>query len=161
MDKPVEQLGAVIYYLDFDKDQWREGVRSLIPNGAIERNPHITILYGLDHSQIDLPKLSKIVHAATFNLALGEIGIFRNNTDIIYINVKSIDIEILNHTIRKTFPYANQYEQYIPHITLGFANPVTAEHLIGHHPDPQSLGLTQPLRGGFYYLTPEKKRLLI
>ncbi|WP_411973359.1 2'-5' RNA ligase family protein [Sphingobacterium sp. Lzh-3] len=161
MDKPAEHLGALIYYLDVDKDQWKEQVQSLIPGCTIERNPQITIVYGLDHSLVDLEKLIQIVHGKTLDITLGEIGIFNNDTDIVYIKVQSIDVELLNHTLRHSFPYANQYKEYTPHITLGFANHGASDHLIGYNPGADSLGLTQPIAGSFYYLTPDKKRILL
>ncbi len=161
MDKYSGNLGALIYYLDVNKDQWKEQVQSLIPGCTIESNPHITILYGLDHSHVDLPILSQMVLNKPLDITLGEILIFQNNTDIVYIKVESIDVEVLNYTLREAFKHTVTYNTFMPHMTLAFAIPGNADHLIGCKPSAESLGLTQPLRGRFFYLTPDKKRILL
>ncbi len=165
MDKRSGNLGAVKYYLDFDKEQWIEGVLHLLPDCTIERNPHLTILYGLHHNELDFHKLQAIV--ANFSgygelsIKAEEIGVFSNENDVLYLSITSPAILELNKELRSTFDHTTTYSQYQPHITLGFVQAGSADNIIGHRPLLSLFGLSQPLTGRFYYLTPDKKRILL
>lgn len=166
MDKRSGNLGAVIYYLDVDIDQWKEGVRHLLPDAIrYESRPHITILYGLHHYGLDFDQLQDIVANLSgygeLSITPEEIGVFSNENDIVYLSTTSSAIIELNKQLRSTFEHTNTYPLYQPHITLGFVKIGSMDHIIGHRPLLSLFGLSQPLTGRFYYLTPEKKRILL
>lgn len=91
---------------------------------GIEKDPHITILYGLhNHSDINklkyilerLPKIKfKIIGMSKFN---------NNEFSVVKLDIDSPDLIKLNSFIRKKFNYKNNFPNYSPHITIAYIKP--------------------------------------
>ncbi|WON94785.1 2'-5' RNA ligase family protein [Sphingobacterium sp. UGAL515B_05] len=147
MDKHSGNLGAVIYYLDFDKEQWMEGVRHLLPDAIrYKSRPHITVLYGLHHYELDFNKLQDVVAnfsvGGELSIIPEELGVFSNENDVVYLSITAPAIIEFNKHLRETFEHTNTYPHYQPHLTLGIVRSGDADDLIGHQSFLSLFGLS-------------------
>jgi 2'-5' RNA ligase len=86
--------------------------------GKHENNPHITILYGLNHN--DPSEVLYILKKfEPFVVKLGKITKFENDLDIIKIDVSGEGLFDLNKALKK-LPHTETYQDYKPHITLSY-----------------------------------------
>lgn len=87
-----------------------------------EKNPHVTILYGIEAS--DETKAKGLLNRMNkkINVQLGKVTLFTNNPqfDVLKIDVHSQDLTQLNALLSKSVKFKNDYPGYHPHLTLAY-----------------------------------------
>jgi 2'-5' RNA ligase len=136
-------------------------------HGGLEKQPHVTILYGISPMENSNPKpsdtidgsmtdpnkkiiktIQNILHNSashnfisfeTINLKLDKVKSFRNNPnfDVLIIKVSSPELVILNDAFKSALPNQNLYD-YNPHITLAYLKKGTAAKYTGENDDEGS-----------------------
>jgi len=97
---------------------------------GLEKDPHITLLYGI-HSDVDDKKIEKIISkfkGQKFPIEILGIDCFENKDfDVVKFKVElTPQLKEINRELSK-LPNSNQYPKYNPHITLGYVQPGTGE----------------------------------
>lgn len=111
-----------------------------------EDKPHVTVLYGLFDDKPSDVLLQVFEHTAPFDIKLGAVKIFRNDTyDVVVLEVTSPFLHALNRNIRSVVAYENDYPDYKPHVTIAYVKPGTCDRLEGVTPwdDPVKMGVTK------------------
>lgn len=101
------------------------------PRG-IQKNPHVTILYGL-HDDVT-PEMVKSVfenYTGDINIKVDGIGIFENDKfDVIKFNVvPDSSLQYLHDELSK-FPNSDQFTDYKPHITIAYVKKGTGKKYV-------------------------------
>jgi len=99
-----------------------------------EKNPHVTVLYGIHDINPPIELIDIIETYPKFSITLGDISLFKgdennNDFDVIKINIHSPDLYILNNLIKKEVEYTTEYPEYIPHATLAYVKANSLDHL--------------------------------
>ena len=134
------RLGCVMVFLYIDKDKWDELQDSIkeedlyLPEGETgygkEKDPHVTILYGLDADIPDEDIEKEIKQITPPEIKLGKVSSFENDKfDVLKIDIVSDDLHELNKKF-KEFPFKSDYPDYIPHLTLAYTNKGAAKKYI-------------------------------
>lgn len=111
-------------------------------NFGLEFDPHCTILYGFDDIKIDVDELQSYVQGwlneNSFLVKVSSPSYFKNeNYDVLKFGVISNDLETLNNNLKKLFEYENSFSNYIPHITIAYLKPGTAQKYLDLLPIPE------------------------
>lgn len=128
------EFGCVMLALDVP--EWNE-ITSMIhpddvynhptdPSYGIEKDPHVTLLYGL-HPEVEDSQVEDIINKYKGqNLSLDILGIdsFQNaDFDVVKFNVNPTqELKSINQELSQ-LPNSNQYPEYKPHITVGYLKP--------------------------------------
>lgn len=102
------------------------------PDGP-ETNPHVTVLYGLED---DTPtRIQQVVREnglRPFTLRLGRLSYFSaDEFDVLKIDVPDLSIRGLHNIFAERLEHVQTYPQYMPHITVAYVLPGTAEKYVG------------------------------
>lgn len=87
---------------------------------GIEKEPHITILYGLHPEEVSLEEVKGIIPEKLHNIEFKLVGIdiFENEKfDVVKFEIESNDLRKLN-LICKTLPHTSSFPDYKPHLTI-------------------------------------------
>ena len=169
-DLPVEILkGCVMYYPQINKEKWNAELRKLIPEDITieyESDPHITILYNLEHEKINVDEIRSVIQEITdhqlINFNLQPISVFENDKDVVKIGINDFRVLTqLNALLRERFPYQSNFPDYNPHITLAYVNKGEGERFKGISINPENWGLENNTDGIIVYSSPEKEKTLI
>ena len=91
------------------------------PSFGREKNPHITVLYGLLAAG---PEKFRYFFTTqkTVPIKLGRISIFDDNErfDVVKVEVTSPELRQLNAALREKFPHHQTYQNYRPHATIAY-----------------------------------------
>lgn len=105
---------------------------------GIERDSHVTVLYGYD-ADVTHKEVAKQLPDEAVTFRLGKIKRFpanehRLDSDVLVVEVESEDLQALNASMRKAFEgrYTNSYPTYTPHLTLAYVKPGASKKLDGH-----------------------------
>lgn len=89
---------------------------------GLEKEPHITVLYGVSntvsHNEVKEFIESNVTTPITGKLT--SISMFENEYDVLKFTVDSEDLHKLNKLMTDSFPYENDYPDYIPHMTIAY-----------------------------------------
>lgn len=135
------KYGCVMVYFDYDKKAWK-AFQDLIDDEDLynpkddkgfgkEKDPHVTILYGLHSSIPDEDIAEEIEKIKTPKIKMNKISAFDNNPefDVIKFDVESDDLHKLNKKFCK-FPYTSDYPEYHPHATIAYVKKGKAKKYI-------------------------------
>jgi hypothetical protein len=129
-----ERSAATIDYnclmVDVAYPEWRKILDKIDPKDVydepgfgLEKNPHVTVLYGL-HETVKFKTIKDfIIKHATKPVELEGLKIshFKSKEyDVVKIDVRSKDLSRLNNLVTKEFPYTSDFPEYHPHITIGY-----------------------------------------
>lgn len=128
--------GCLMVYLDIDESNWLDFVNEFVNKNdiydieeyGIEKEPHVTVLYGLDDINID--DLRKTVERECLfpTIKITGVSCFENEEfDVLKFSVEAPGLHNLNKVIRENFKYENRYNDYIPHITISYLKKGTAQ----------------------------------
>lgn len=98
---------------------------------GIERERHITALFGLIDSEIDLDKIKEVIlNRAPIKLKIINVSMFDNEKfDVLKFGIESEDLLNFNEDL-KQFSYKNDFPTYIPHATIGYLKKGTGKKYI-------------------------------
>lgn len=130
------RYGCVMVYLDIPN--WEE-ITSIIDKKdlykpedrkyGIQKNPHVTILYGL-HSDVkdeDVIKIFDNIKSSDFKINVNKIDSFNNQEfDVVKMSVSCDKLYELNKELMK-LSHTTDYPDYKPHITLAYVLPGESE----------------------------------
>lgn len=92
---------------------------------GFQKNPHVTIFYGLHDDQIDQQKLIKDVKQAIknpINVTLKQINLFSNQQnpyDVVKFQVESKELNKLNKLFSQ-YKNSNKFPKYSAHMTIAY-----------------------------------------
>lgn len=91
---------------------------------GLENDPHITALYGIHEQDPKVVKEALDLSAITYKLT--GLSLFENDEfDVLKCSVVSPDLKKLNKQCRKELEYTNSYDDFVPHLTVGYLKPGT------------------------------------
>ena len=99
---------------------------------GIQKNPHLTLLYGL-HDTVTPEMVKSVFNKFTgdINIEVDGIDIFENEEfDVVKFNVKPDDTLQYLHDELSKFPNSNSFPDYKPHITIGYVKKGTGKKYI-------------------------------
>ena len=136
--KDVYEYGCVMLYLDFPQ---MEEIHNSIskedvyvdeqdPSYGLEKEPHVTLLYGL-HKGIGFPDIIRKLKSISFQPpVLGSLSLFENEKyDVLKFDVSGEFLNEANQALR-SFPHTNSYSDYKPHMTVAYLKPGTGKKYI-------------------------------
>lgn len=89
---------------------------------GLEKEPHITVLYGIHEQNPVVVKQSLDLVPVEYELT--GLSLFENeNFDVLKCSVKSSDLKRLNKQCCENLEFTNDYSDYIPHLTVAYLNP--------------------------------------
>jgi len=100
---------------------------------GLESQHHVTVLYGLTKDEdVEVAK-GLCAKQEPFEVEFGEIGSFRTNDefDVLWVKAISPELNALNGMLRKNCAYENSYNDYHPHLTLGYVQKGACKDLEG------------------------------
>lgn len=99
--------------------------------------PHVTILYGLHYNEIPVREVQDIFKDIDeVEISITGISMFDNDKfDVLKFTVESPALTELNKKLRK-FPYTNSYDDYVPHMTIGYLKKGTAKKYLTDFKNP-------------------------
>lgn len=108
-------------------------------NEGREDDCHITVKWGIQVSQPD-GRLRQVVGATkAFPVHFGKISLFRNGTaDVVKLDIESPWLRALHARVKASVPNQETHPSYIPHCTLAYVKPGTADALEGQEVFGQS-----------------------
>lgn len=90
---------------------------------GLEKNPHVTVLYGLT-SREDLNLIDDYINILIpFQIYLGKVSAFRATDslyDVLKVNVESDELHSIHKFLRETFNNDFKFPVYGPHATLAY-----------------------------------------
>ena len=98
---------------------------------GLEKDFHVTALYGLLPGRIDLEDIKDAIpNKSQVSMTLGKVSMFENDSyDVMKVEVDSPDLHAMNARLRE-LPYENDYDQYIPHLTIGYVKKGTGKKYV-------------------------------
>jgi hypothetical protein len=134
--KPTPEMSDFV--LEWNKLNIPEDVLQTDDDGGKgrEREPHITIKYGLlaDEVPDELREIAK--DTPPFPVFLGTVSLFTTSPkfDVVKIDVESPWLRELNRRISDAVPHEDTHPTYNPHMTLAYVQKGSCEHLVGDDP---------------------------
>lgn len=134
------EYGCVMIFLDVDKDKWGE-LLDLIddedlydpkddPSFGKEKDPHVTVLFGLHGDVPDEDVEKKIDKFKKPDIKFGGISAFKNKVfEVIKFDVESKELHASNAELIK-LPNTQTYPDYHPHCTIAYVKPDKADKYV-------------------------------
>lgn len=127
---PEREYGCLMYNVTIDN--WETDVLSKIDvkdlyeseedSFGLEKDPHITALYGFLDNKVSLDKLydcMKDTH--TVDVLVGNVSTFKGEEyDVLKFDINSEVLVELNKSLTEQFEYKTDYPNYHPHMTIGY-----------------------------------------
>jgi 2'-5' RNA ligase len=129
--------GCLMY--NFKVKNWESDVLSLIDiedvydddkhDFGVERNPHVTILYGFHEDEVSLDKIyDSIKDGRPIGLNIERVSVFNNKDyDVLKFDVNSKPLYSLNAFFKNNFKNTNDFPDYHPHMTICYLKKGTSE----------------------------------
>jgi hypothetical protein len=137
VEEPVIKYGCLMLDLDIPKAKWNSLLKLIDEKDfseekekPLEREPHITVLYGF-HDEVTpeiIEKELEGVKAPKFQFS--KVSVFNNELyDILKFEIESKDLHALNKKFSK-LPHTNKFPDYKPHSTIAYLKKGTANKYI-------------------------------
>ncbi len=135
-NKPTNpSYGCLMVFLDYDKSEWNKLQDNIDKEDlfepdtkGLEKDPHITILYGLHEDIKDEDIEKEIKEIEKPKIKLGGVSSFENEKfDVLKFDIESSDLHKLNKQFSDNFPYTTDYPNYEPHATIAYVKKGTAK----------------------------------
>jgi hypothetical protein len=104
------------------------------PSFGREREPHITVKYGLHDSE---PGLLAVLFRLVppIPVTLGRVSCFYSERyDVVKVEVKSPLLHLLNGLVSALVPVTDTYPTYVPHVTIAYVKPGEGKKYEGRTP---------------------------
>jgi 2'-5' RNA ligase len=124
--------------LDISQQIYNWGVQNIHENALTDdgrqdvNDTHLTILFGLNTSYSeDVEQVARCF--SPFGIKLGKINLFKqDDKDVVKIDVEKTDYLMkLNQFFKTNLKHFESHPEYSPHITICYAKPGQADHLVG------------------------------
>ncbi len=163
--------GCLMFFPIIDEEKWTSTIQNLLPEAIVtklEFEPHITILYGFLDDELDKAELAQVVleFLSRNPLALNvkPISLFQNDEhDVVKLEIEDTNGNLtrLNQVLRCCFAYSNSYNDYTPHMTLGYVKPHEGERYQNTIINPTDYGIQALSVGRIIYSDYNKEKLVI
>lgn len=131
-DKGKHDYGCVMLYVDdftkkmneihslIDKDDIYNGQEGDDRSYGLEKDPHVTILYGL-HDTVSLEDINEQLNDSSFStLSIKDVSLFGNDYDVLKFDIGDAKPLIFYNKKLSKLPNSNTFPNYIPHMTIGY-----------------------------------------
>lgn len=99
-------------------------------DGALETDPHVTVLYGLTKHEA-APVAKAIADHGPVTVTLGKMSLFESEDyDVLKIDVESPELRALNAKLSK-LPNENSFPDYKPHMTIAYLKKGEGKKYVG------------------------------
>ena len=144
MESKNYQWGCVM--LEVEIDNWKEILGKIddedlyMPEDEFhgkQKDPHITILYGIDTSVSDdeVKDIFRNLRKEDFNIQVLDINLFENEDyDVLKIEVKDSLLNSYYDQLKK-LPNHSDYPQYNPHVTIAYLNSGLGKKYVEKNPN--------------------------
>ena len=131
------EFGCVMLYFNFpqlrqiQKNIKQEDIYEFEnPKYGLERDPHITLLYGL-HKEVTSTQVNNKIKGLNSNpVTLFNCSCFNNEKyDVLKFDANGSNLHQIHNQL-KTLPNSNEYPDYHPHMTVGYLNPGAGEKYV-------------------------------
>ena len=113
------------------KDELYDSVDPEWSDGALETDPHVTVLYGLTKHEAD-PVAAAIADHGPVTVTLGKMSLFESEDyDVLKVDVESPKLRALNAKISK-LPNENTFPDYKPHMTIAYLKKGEGKKYVGN-----------------------------
>ena len=134
--------GCVMLSINITKVDW-EKIQSPIDDDDIylvdgdrsyglepHNEAHVTLLYGL-HEEVGDSEVEDRVNLMTYpDITLNKVSLFENDDfDVLKFDVNSKELDNMNEVL-KELPFTNDYDEYHPHITIGYLKKGTGKKYV-------------------------------
>jgi 2'-5' RNA ligase len=94
-----------------------------LADGGLETEPHVTILYGLHHSKVNLDLLKSFKNV--FPIEITKLSLFENeDQDVLKFEVDNpLPLKVLYSSLKFLLPNTQTYDEYSPHCTVAYLKP--------------------------------------
>jgi len=100
-------------------------------DGALETDPHVTVLYGLTKHEA-APVAKAIADHGPVTVTLGKMSLFESEDyDVLKIDVESPELRALNAKLSK-LPNENSFPDYKPHMTIAYLKKGEGKKYVGN-----------------------------
>jgi 2'-5' RNA ligase len=92
---------------------------------GVEFTPHITLLYGLNSINFNEQLYYKLaLPIKQYNVDIGGVNIFENEKyHVLYLSAICDALYDQNKILTDNFDFENEYNKYVPHITIAYLKP--------------------------------------
>jgi len=108
------------------------------PDNGLEKEPHLTLLYGL-HDDVTPDQVQDKLesHHVPVACVLHNLSLFENEKyDVLKFDVATYGLDTLNKEL-KTLPYTNEYDEYHPHVTVAYLKSGKGKEYVDKYKDLQ------------------------
>jgi hypothetical protein len=89
---------------------------------GLEKEPHITVLYGLHTKKFS--DVTDVVDLTPCSFKFKDISLFKNDKyDVLKLDIQSEDLHDLNKEITSKLPFTTNFPKYHPHSTIAYMQP--------------------------------------
>jgi len=123
------KFGCLMVY--FNIPNWESVIGKILPQDiydkpgfGIEKEPHVTILYGF-HEEVEVEDVKNVVKKVAkgpITVEVEGVDIFENEGmpyDVVKFNIHSKELERLNNWAKK-LPHTSSFPKYEPHMTIAY-----------------------------------------
>jgi len=129
VSKKINKKGCLMAYCDIDN--WNNIINMIKPEDVydkpdygVEKNPHVTILYGFDLNKVKSNEVFDLFEhnfpLERIKLSTEKITLFENpEFDVVKFDIDSESLVEMNKVVRK-LPNENDFPNYHPHMTIAY-----------------------------------------
>lgn len=137
-NKGPHKYGCAMLYLDFPelKDLQKQIDKADIyeeeddPSYGLEKDPHITLLYGF-HKNANPEEIKKVIQGIEIGeISATKVSKFENpKYDVLKFDIKCKQLHEINKALSE-FPHTDKFKDYVPHATIAYLKPGIANKYI-------------------------------
>jgi len=131
MERAAERLEYGCIMLKGDVPNWKEKISIVKPEDlyvegddyGYEKEPHVTVIYGLHDEDIDRGELyDHLKNIWSIRVTINQISIFETDEyDVVKFDVPLVkDLKAYRQFFEKFYPNTQTYDEYHPHMTIAY-----------------------------------------
>ena len=127
-----KEYGCIMVDFHVPEYEWRTLLRSIVMDEdvyddetnkyGLETKPHTTVLYGIHDWEFDFDDIKKMLPPISEMTAIitGISHFDSEKYDVVKLDVECPRFHEVNGKLRKVLSYTNEFQEYLPHITLAY-----------------------------------------